>query len=51
MLWYYADLEKQACMDDMRANNGTVNMQPIGGRKSSKVGRLEKLSRLNCDMW
>jgi len=37
LLWYYADLEKQACMDDMRANNGTVNMQPIGGRKSSKM--------------
>ena len=37
LLWYYADLEKQACMDDMRANNGTINMQPVGGRKSSKV--------------
>merc|ERR1719430_1107514 len=24
-------------MDDMRANNGTVNMQPIGGRKSNKM--------------
>ena len=36
LLWYYADLEKQACLDDQRANN-TASMTAIPGRKSSKV--------------
>ena len=37
LLWYYADLEKQACMNDLRANNNETTMQAVPGRKSSKV--------------
>ena len=36
LLWYYADLEKQACLDDTRVNNN-ASMTAIPGRKSSKV--------------
>ena len=39
LLWYYADLEKQACLDDTRVNNN-ASMTAIPGRKSSKVGIL-----------
>ena len=36
LLWYYADLEKQKCLEDM--DTGTVASEiQIGGRKSSKV--------------
>lgn len=34
LLWYYADLEKQACME--RGNNGTEGTA-LSGRKSSKM--------------
>ena len=40
LLWYYADLEKQACVNDMRANNNETTMQAVPGRKSSKVSSL-----------
>ena len=38
LLWYYADLEKQACMDDLKAHsNNQTTMHAISGRKSNKV--------------
>ena len=38
LLWYYADLEQQACMDDLKAHsNNQTTMHAISGRKSNKV--------------
>ena len=38
LLWYYADLEKQACMEDLRAHtNNQTTMHAVSGRKSNKV--------------
>ena len=38
LLWYYADLEKQACMEDLKAHsNNQTSMHPVPGRKSNKV--------------
>ena len=38
LLWYYADLEKQACMDDLKAHsNNQTTMHAVSGRKSNKV--------------
>ena len=38
LLWYYADLEKQACLNDTRPNNNsTTNMQALSGRRSNKM--------------
>jgi hypothetical protein len=39
LLWYYAELEKQKCMEDSRKNFTTVE-NLLGGRKSSRVSRL-----------
>ena len=36
LLWYYADLEKQKCLEDMKDSPAETMFQ-IGGRKSSKV--------------
>ena len=36
LLWYYAELEKQKCMEDSRKNFTTVE-NLLGGRKSSRV--------------
>ena len=38
LLWYYADLEKQACMEDLKAHsNNQTTMHAVSGRKSNKV--------------
>ena len=38
LLWYYADLEKQACMDDLKAHsNNQTTMHAVSGRKSNKM--------------
>ena len=34
MLWYYADMEKKKCIEDM---NDRKEMHGMAGRKSSKV--------------
>ena len=36
LLWYYAEFEKQKCMEDSRKNFTTVE-NLLGGRKSSRV--------------
>ena len=39
LLWYYADLEKQKCLEDIETDSLTETdiLQHIGGRKSNKV--------------
>ena len=41
LLWYYADLEKQKCLEDIDGDSltdtSTAILQHIGGRKSNKV--------------
>ena len=41
LLWYYADLEKQKCLEDIDGDaltdTSTAILQHIGGRKSNKV--------------
>ena len=39
LLWYYADLEKQKCLEDIETDSLTQTdiLQHIGGRKSNKV--------------
>ena len=39
LLWYYADLEKQKCLEDIETDSlsPTDLLQHIGGRKSNKV--------------
>ena len=43
LLWYYADLEKQKCLEDMK-NNVTPEAEIyVGGKRSSKVKHIEIL--------
>ena len=37
LLWYYADLEKQKCLEDMKANIRPEENIYVGGKRSSKV--------------
>ena len=37
LLWYYADLEKQKCLEDMKANVKPEEDIYVGGKRSSKV--------------
>ena len=50
LLWYYADLEKQACMDDLKAHsNNQTTMHAVSGRKSNKV-ELQLTARFNLTL-
>ena len=50
LLWYYADLEKQACMDDLKAHsNNQPTMHAVSGRKSNKV-ELHLTARFNLTL-
>ena len=53
LLWYYADLEKQACMEDLRAHsNNQTTMHAVSGRKSNKVVEVVSLAaRINCTLY
>ena len=37
LLWYYADLEKQKCLEDMKAGITPEENINVGGKGSSKV--------------
>ena len=45
LLWYYADLEKQKCLEDIETDSlsPTDLLQHIGGRKSNKVQQYSSL--------
>jgi hypothetical protein len=45
LLWYYAELEKQKCMEDTRKNFTTVE-HLLGGRKSSRVSLVGSNSQV-----
>jgi hypothetical protein len=45
LLWYYAELEKQKCMEDTRKNFTTVE-HLLGGRKSSRVSLVGSYSQV-----
>ena len=42
LLWYYADLEKQKCIEEMNDSNSEL-LKHLGGRKSNKVKGTAKL--------
>ena len=44
LLWYYADLEKQKCIEEMNDSNSEL-LKHLGGRKSNKVKGIAKLGR------
>ena len=44
LLWYYADLEKQKCLEDMRENVRPEESIYVGGKRSSKVIRFQLMS-------
>ena len=50
LLWYYADLEKQACMEDLRAHtNNQTTMHAVSGRKSNKMS-YERDDRITIEI-
>ena len=50
LLWYYADLEKQKCLEDIDGDSltdtSTAILQHIGGRKSNKVLQYSAFLRM-----
>ena len=48
LLWYYADLEKQKCLEDMKANITPEGNIFVGGKRSSKVKKLYILLFIGC---
>ena len=47
LLWYYADLEKQKCLEDSQSDSTELEsefLSHLGGRKSNKVKFLEILN-------
>ena len=50
LLWYYADLEKQKCLEDIDGDSltdtSTAILQHIGGRKSNKVLQYSAFLRI-----
>ena len=50
LLWYYADLEKQKCIEEMNDSNSEL-LKHLGGRKSNKVKGIAKLEDIEGGGW
>ena len=50
LLWYYADLEKQKCIEEMNDSNSEL-LKHLGGRKSNKVKGIAKLEDIEVGGW
>ena len=50
LLWYYADLEKKKCLDDMYSRRDTLEGL-MHGRRSNKVNNVTARKQMGIIIW